>query len=270
MRVKCLRVLLLQPACGIGLEATGVRWILSCFPSVEHLHLFLPRVGDDSDPNLTPRHCLPLNLISLASEGWFPGLFGRQLAIPTLRFFEIWFARLPKLQPFADYHGNTLEGLRFIRMLGDSSDGWDRFANVPGSWGSFIPKFNSLRYLSIGNENMEKIWLEPIKSQHLRHFDFTMSKSIGSEEMAAITELVTQRCPNLQVVTYRDQAESAPMQELDGACSISVVRKPITSLELPDDECLYGYTCWKDTISPNLPFPPVRPVELSDPDTDTE
>ncbi|KAF8607428.1 hypothetical protein BDV93DRAFT_604012 [Ceratobasidium sp. AG-I] len=271
-QVKRLRILLFHPTCGIRLESTGVRWVLSAFPSVEHLHLFLPRVDDCSDPNLSLNHCLPPNLISLALEGWgwFPGLFGRQLAIPTLRFFEIWYARIHELQPFADYHGNTLEGLRFIRMVGDNSYGWDKSANVPEGWGTFIPKFNSLRYLSIGNEDIEEIRLEPIKSQHLRHFDFTMSKSIGSEEMAAITELVTQRCPNLQAVTYRDYAESARMQELEGACSVSVIRKPIISFGLPDDECFYGYTCWEDTISPNLPFPPVWLAESSDPDTDTE
>ncbi|KAF8607425.1 hypothetical protein BDV93DRAFT_520290 [Ceratobasidium sp. AG-I] len=247
-QVKRLRIRLFHPTCGIRLERSGVRWILSGFPCVEHLYLDLPCTDDYSNPDISLNHCLPPNLISLVSTGCS---LSRRFV-----FFEIWDARIDKLHPFADYHGNTLEGLRFIRMIGDGPERW--CASDPVVWGNLIPKFHSLRYLSMGNEDVRGIWLEPIKSQHLCHFEFAMSRFIGLEEMAAITKFVTQRCPNLQVLTYHDEAESAPMQELEGVCSLSVIQKPMSPSWPPEDECAYGYTCWEDIISPDVPFPPVR------------
>lgn len=216
-QVKRLGITIFHPTCGICLEKTGVRWILSAFPSVEHLFLALPCTDDYSKPDLYQPHSLPPNLISLATTGLFPGLFGHQLAIPTLRFLEIWFARVNSMHPFANYHGNTLEGLRFVRMLAADHEAWD----------SFIPKFSSLRYLSIGSERRANLSLECIKSQHLRHFECNWGNlGYGPEALDTIVRFLTERCPCLQVVTYHDNEQMPAIEDLEHTRSLSVIRKP--------------------------------------------
>ncbi|KAF8607457.1 hypothetical protein BDV93DRAFT_520313 [Ceratobasidium sp. AG-I] len=250
-QVKRLGLRVSHPKDNIDLQYTGVRWILSCFHSVEHLYLYLPRTMDDSYPDPTLHHSLPPNLISLATTGWFPGLFGRQLAIPTLRFLEIWFPTADIMHPFADYHCNTLEGLRLIYI--------DFNGNQVGD--DILPKFNSLRYLSISDQSRHIFFLERIKSQHLRHFGFTMyCGEDGPERLADITKFVTEDCPNLRAVTYHNGSRLAPMHDLEKNNSLSIIWKPGSTFSPLEDEYSYAipYTCWEDTVSPNVPFPPVR------------
>ncbi|KAF8592975.1 hypothetical protein BDV93DRAFT_612386 [Ceratobasidium sp. AG-I] len=249
-QVKRLGLRVSHPAREIDLRSTGVNWILSCFSSVEHLFLYLPRAVDDSYLDLTLHHSLPPNLISLVSTDWFYGLFGRQLAIPTLRFLEIWFPTADVMRPFADYHCNTLEGLRLVHM----SINEDRVCD------DILPKFSSLRYLSVGDE-ARYASLERIKSQHLRHFGFNLyNTEDGLENLAGITKFVTEDCPNLRVVTYHNHVRSEPMHDLEKASSLSVVWKPSFTFSPLEDECPYAipYTRWEDTVSPDEPFPPVR------------
>lgn len=199
----------------IGRKNMGVRWILSCFPSVEHLYLNLGWL-DDTDPDLNPPHSLPPKLISLASTGWFPGLFGRQLPVPTLRFFEVWYPIDDTICPFADYHGNTLEGLRLMHMSSNDNLFWDEV----------IPKFSSLRYLSVGNSDARYFPLERINSQHLCHFEFTPDFNNSSEEMPGVVKFITEDCPNLRVVTYHSDVPLMPMRDLGIAGLLDVIQKP--------------------------------------------
>ncbi|KAF8607455.1 hypothetical protein BDV93DRAFT_310389 [Ceratobasidium sp. AG-I] len=222
----------------IDLLNTRIRWILSCFPSTEHLALYSLHTIDDTDLNTTPHHSLPPNLISLASTGWFPGLFGRQLDIPTLRFLDIWWPTGSAMRGFANYHCNTLEGLRMAFM--NLGIGHDPF------WDDVMPKFSCLRYLSIGDEDVRHISPECIKSPHLRHVEF--STFFTDDELAGIagiTKFVTKDCPSLKVVTYHSDVRLASIHDLEEAGSLSVVWKHGMSLPALRGEYIYAipYTC---------------------------
>ncbi|KAF8607456.1 hypothetical protein BDV93DRAFT_520312 [Ceratobasidium sp. AG-I] len=247
-QVTCLGIRLCQKMTGkVSLRNTGIRWILSRFPSVEHLYIYVWSV-DDSDPNPPLHHSLPPGLVSLASTGWLRGLFGYQIAIPTLRFLEIWCPTVDEMQPFADYHCNTLEGLHLVYM--DVND--DQI------WEEIISRFNSLQYLSVCDEEVISLPLERVNTRHLRHFALSLnSADYSSEEISRVAGLLTTHFPNLRVLTYRSDVRLAPIHDLEKAGSLDVVWKPFLPLSLMDHPYATPYTCWEDTISPYAPFPPV-------------
>lgn len=185
-----------------------VCWILSCFPSTEHLVLRLarpPNYNYPDYPNPNTHHLLPPKLISFACTYWIGELFGRQLNIPTLRFFEISHSAAKTMLPFADYHCNTLESLRITSHKYEESEFWE----------TILPRFNSLRFLSLGYGNIAEVPLEVIKSQHLCHFEFSFYGGYNSDEtLSRICNFFSESCPMLRAISYHHPTLLEPIRRL--------------------------------------------------------
>ncbi|KAF8607401.1 hypothetical protein BDV93DRAFT_309359 [Ceratobasidium sp. AG-I] len=152
--------------------------------------------------------------------------------------------------PFTDYHCNTLEGLRITYTGGERNQVWE----------DTLPRFTSLHFLSLGEEDPDVVPLEKIKSQYLRHFEFSLGSYHDAETLSRICKFFSEHCSMLRAITYYHHEPLLSIHSLaERTKSLDIIW--VSQGGFSPFQVLFPYaipyTCWEDTVSPGRPFDPV-------------
>jgi hypothetical protein len=186
-QVKCFSLRFDPTRLGFSLlwGAKDIQWILSCFPSVVHLLLDLPRHVCDSDIAQTPQYQLLPNIVSLSSTCWVDWLMGPQIDFPRLRFLDVCGDPSSDGAKFLDRNCNTIESI----CVSDVNHGW----------ADLLPRFHLMRHVSLSY--LYNFPWSLAEWPHLCHFEFLWLGQ-GEENSWPDISRFLDECPSLQAVTY--------------------------------------------------------------------